>query len=39
MVGSARAEQERPLPGQFTTPCVAGMKASVRSAMTWTGPR
>ena len=39
MVRSASAVTERPLEGQFTTPCVAGMKASVRSAMTWTGPR
>ena len=29
--GSTRAEAEGPVPGQFTTPWLAGMKASVRS--------
>ena len=29
--GSTRAEADGPVPGQFTTPWVAGMKASVRS--------
>ena len=31
MKGSTRAEAEAPVDGQFTTPWLAGMKASVRS--------
>ena len=33
IIGSTSAEAERPLAGQFTTPWLAGMKASVRSAL------
>ena len=33
IIGSTSAEAEGPVAGQFTTPWLAGMKASVRSAL------
>ena len=36
---STSADEDRPDEGQFTTPCAAGMKATVRMASLRNGPR